>query len=170
LPAIEDYWLRDSAAVLFLETHFGHCISVKETISCGPASLAAFVGVSCIEKLLKTEIIRNQTDWMNRREMEFSLQKLGLKYTKIQKSLPKHGICLIQWEGPWLGNMYRGSNLMHTHWVAVAGDYIFDILWGGWLPSSVWQDVVVEDLIGKRNLADGWSPLTSYEFDLTPSQ
>lgn len=164
LPALDDHWLRDSLAVLFLEQHLHQCNNSSVSKACGPASLAAFVGASRIEKLSHVAT-RGLCDWMNRRDMEASLRELGLTFTKQAQTLPRFGISMIQWQGPWLKHVFRGSNLAQTHWIAVAENYVFDVIWGSWLPLSVWQEVVVDDLLRHKG-AFGWKPLTSYEFGL----
>ncbi|MFO1486405.1 MAG: hypothetical protein U1F71_23785 [Verrucomicrobiaceae bacterium] len=164
LPALDDHWLRDSLAVLFLEQNLEPQDNTRSTKACGPASLAAFVGSARIEGLAHVNA-RDLCDWMNRRDMEASLRALGLEFTKRAETLPRFGISMIQWQGPWSRHAYRGSDLTHTHWIAVAENYVFDVIWGSWLPKSVWQDVVMEDLLRHKG-AYGWKPLTSYEFGL----
>tara|TARA_R110002049_G_scaffold284015_1_gene464538 strand:+ start:814 stop:1350 length:537 start_codon:yes stop_codon:yes gene_type:complete len=164
LPALDDHWLRDSLAVLFLEQHLQLFDNTTITKSCGPASLAAFVGAARVESL-EHLAAKGLCSWMNRRNMESTLRELGLPFTKHGETLPGLGIAMIQWQGPWSKNAYRGSELSHTHWIAVAENYVFDVMWGRWLPKSVWQEVIVDDLLRQKG-AHGWKPLTGYEFVL----
>ena len=156
IPAIEGHWLRDSLAVDFLEQHLPWTVSGDEPLACGPAAFGALFGS------VQAENLRISRPQMNRKEMESAIRGIGASFSRRQNHWPTRGLCLIQWQGPWLDRVFRGSNLQFTHWVCVAHGYVFDVNWSGWLPKSIWEEVVVHDLLHHHRSA-GWEPLTGYE-------
>ncbi len=164
LPALDDHWLRDSLAVLYLEQGLPGLPPSDSMVACGPAALSAFFGLSAVMRLSRLHK-RGAAGWLNRRDMEASLRELGLHFVRRDDKLPKCGLAIIQWEGPWSKRSFRGSNLAHSHWIAVVDGYVFDVMWGGWLPHDAWQDMVVEDIMMRREV-QGWSVMSSYELSL----
>lgn len=94
--------------------------------------------------------------------MERALKDLKVTCKKIRGALPTKGVALVQWDGvPNLRN-FRGSNLIHTHWIAVVGNHVFDVNWPAWIPLKNWEELVACDAI-LINRASGWSILTGIE-------
>ena len=153
LPSVGDHWLRDSVAVDFLDRSLGEGSSFE---SCGIASFATFFG--------KENALRHLSQsWTNRTQMGKALINVGARFKFKKHSFPSRGLCLIQWTGPWVESSFRGSDLAYTHWIAVAENYVFDINWGGWLPFTAWEDVVIHSLLRCNDKATGWTILSSFE-------
>jgi hypothetical protein len=161
LPALQGQWLCHSHALTHLES-LGDPLPDDCEIGCGPTAFAALGGVPLGElKAYFPELERRP--WINRKEMECALQGFGWNFVKTDSSWPNLGLCFIHWCGPWTDRGYAHSILQRTHWVAVIGEYVFDINWRGWLPKENWEDVVVPDLLQNHSRANGWKPLTAYE-------
>ena len=105
----------------------------------------------------------NASGWMNRRNMEAALKKVGGNYRVLPRQLPRTGLALIEWTGTWRSEGFWGSDLKHTHWVAMAEGFVYDINWSGWLPRKIWEEVVLDDVIANLPKATGWRPHTGYE-------
>ncbi len=100
---------------------------------------------------------------MNRRSMEAALKKAGGNYHVLPRQLPKTGLALIEWTGTWQAEGFWGSDLKHTHWVAIAEGFVYDINWSGWLPRRIWEEVVLDEMIASLPKTTGWRPHTGYE-------
>jgi hypothetical protein len=80
----------------------------------------------------------------------------------------KRGVMRVQWGGPWTKpGVPMPVRYRKTHWVAVAGDVVFDInaMNGGWIPWHVWSEQLVPWLI-KECVPDGdgtWWPTHIWE-------
>lgn len=157
LPAVEGYWRADAVVTTFLDSRLSTPSNGDRESSCGRSALTAFFGPSAADRVLGTK----QESWTNRRTMESALKKLGVSFEKRHGDFPKQGLSLIQWRGGWSGRDFRGSGLLHTHWVAVVEQYVFDVNWPSWLPLHCWEELVARNLMTARN-ATGWSVLTSY--------
>lgn len=159
----EQHWLRHVWAL----ERLGHIPSLSEGIrnlgvTCGPVAFAAISGktlpqaVACFASF---EPMR----WTTRTDMERALLKAELPFNRLSGIWPEAGLCLIQFTGPWTRRQFAQAALKHTHWVAVLGEYVFDVNWGGWLPQTNWEDVVLWELLTLRTDANGWQVLTGYE-------
>jgi hypothetical protein len=159
----EQHWLRHVWAL----ERLGHIPSVNDAIrnlgaTCGPVAFAAISGktlpeaVSCFASF-------EPRRWTTRTDMERALLKAELPFNRLSGIWPETGLCLIQFTGPWTKRQFAQAALKHTHWVAVLGQYVFDVNWGGWLPQANWEDVVLWELLTLRTDANGWQVLTGYE-------
>jgi hypothetical protein len=165
----QSHWLRHSFAVRWLGNPEGLEDAVRsKTASCGPMSFAAITGCSARAALacFPSPSIRL---WTNRTDMERALFEAGYDYDRKQGDWPKAGLCLIQFTGPWTERGFAQAALKHTHWIAILGEYVFDINWGGWLPRGNWEDVVLEELLMFIPKTTGWRVLTSYELPVDTS-
>lgn len=160
-PTIADHWRCHSIALGYLES-LGTCDSVPDDVSCGPTAFAAIAGITITEA---ASFFPFDTPWTNRSRMEQALKAFGWRFTKLNETWPRLGLCLIHWRGPWTDRGYAHSILQRTHWVAVIGDYVFDVNWRGWLPKENWEDAVVAELLLNSASRD-WVPLTAYEIML----
>jgi hypothetical protein len=166
----EQHWLRHVWAL----ERLGYIPSLSEAIrdlgaTCGPVAFAA------ISRKSLPEAVRCFTSfvprgWTTRTDMERALLKAELPYTRLPHFWPETGLCLIQFTGPWTKRQFAQAALKHTHWVAVLGQYVFDVNWGGWLPQANWQDVVLCEILASRADADGWQVLTGYEMPVNAKQ
>jgi len=102
-----------------------------------------------------------------RLDMQRALAEAGHRYTREAELWPVSGLCLLQLTGAWM----RGeAALKHAHWIAVLGEYVFDIKWNGWLPRDNWEDVVLNGLLESRPGASGWRIEVGYELSMHSSR
>jgi hypothetical protein len=137
-------------------------------LSCGPVAFAALAQLQLETALLLFPEVRQQP-WINRVMMERALRAVGYDYVRASNTWPLFGLCLLHFTGPWTQRGYPAAILQNTHWVAVFGEYVFDINWNGWLPRSNWEEVIIENLLAQKALADGWTVMTSYEVQSVPT-
>jgi hypothetical protein len=164
LPVLSDHWLRHSIALTYLESMYGSQPH-QENVGCGPVAFAALCGISATDLPLFFPQSPERA-WTNRSQMEQAIAEFGWSFIKVTSGWPKLGLCFIHWCGPWTDRGYAHSVLQRTHWIAVIGDYVFDVNWRGWLPKENWEDVVVPDVLERHRSARGWMPLTSYELQI----
>ena len=88
--------------------------------------------------------------------MERASKAAGYSYECKREAWPTAGLCLIQFTGPWTERDFTQAALQHTHWIAVLGEYVFDINWNGWLPRANWEEVVLEELLMFCRSSTGW--------------
>lgn len=131
-------------------------------VSCGPAAFAALARLG-LEAAIDYFPDSAQRAWTNRTMMRRALRAIGFDFAHTSGMWPHIGLCLLHFTGPWTRRGYPAAVLQHTHWVAVYGEYVFDINWNGWLPRANWEEVVIENLLAQRLLADGWMVMTAYE-------
>lgn len=133
--------------------------------NCGPSALAAVTGRSLDEiRPLMGDFEKKR--YTNPTLMFDSLVRTGIKWWKLDGSIPTLGLLRIQWEGPWTepGVPVR-ARYRHTHWIGIQqsdamginfpgkispGAGIFDINAmnsGGWIAFRDWSGVLVPWLI-----------------------
>lgn len=154
-------WLYDSKAVTALESLLP---SPPKSIdsSCGEqAFLALFPRMSDSAMLPFGDTFKK--GWLNRRDMTKMLRAAGTVFEVVPGELPTLGLALIEWTGAWDTESFWGSDLRHTHWVAVVDGFVFDVNWSGWLPRNIWEEAVLDDMISGMKGATGWRPHTGYE-------
>jgi len=136
----------------------------KQGVSCGPVAFAALARLHWQAALLFFPDL-TQRPWINRTSMERALRTIGYDYTRDPCRWPSVGLCLLHFTGPWTRRGYPAAVLQYTHWIAVQEDYVFDVNWNGWLPRQNWEEVVLEELLAHKFMADGWIVMTSYEVE-----
>lgn len=160
--AAEVSWLHESLVVSALDTALPPPLAVHANPNCGAQAFRALfprIG-SAAEHAF--EAVRRR-GWMNRRTMEAALKQVGGCYRVVPRQMPRTGLALIEWTGTWHTEGFWGSDLKHTHWVALVEGFVYDINWEGWLPRRIWEDVVLDEVIAKLPGATGWRPHTGYE-------
>lgn len=162
------HWLRHAYALDWLE----YPPDLEDEVrilgaTCGPVAFAVISGKALSEAVTCFPAFEAGR-WTSRTEMEKALLGAGLSYTRMPGVWPETGLCLIQFTGPWIYQKFAHAALKHTHWVAVLGQYVFDVNWGGWLPQLNWEDTVLSELIASRPRANGWRVLTAYEILVRP--
>lgn len=127
--------------------------------NCGPGALAAIMGISL------DDVRPHMGDFERKRYtnptlMFEALDSLGARWKNRGRRCdwPVHGLCRIQWEGPWTqpGVPPRAA-YRHTHWIAVRHPVhsrdvgIFDINCcnngTGWVSEADWRNLVVPWLL-----------------------
>ncbi len=140
--------------------------------NCGPAALCAlldkppkflreelpdfyrgycFMNPSIMFETLQRLTGRHFSGWRQtyRSDPPMRLNRLPEPGAVCEGFMPKltSGLMRVQWGGPWLGaRVPIQARYKFTHWIAVAGDEVFDInaiAAGGWLMRSEWRDEVV---------------------------
>ncbi|HEX4086924.1 MAG TPA: hypothetical protein VHY22_18560, partial [Chthoniobacteraceae bacterium] len=143
--------------------------AVREgTATCGPTSFAAITGCS-VSAALPYFPSASVRPWTNRTDMERALFEAGFDYSRKPDDWPTAGLCLIQFTGPWTERGFEQAALKYTHWVAVLGEYVFDVNWSGWLPRENWEEIVLEELLTFIPATSGWRALTGYELPVDTS-
>jgi hypothetical protein len=137
--------------------------------NCGPASLAA------CWKLPLNHVRRFLGDFEKRRymnglDMQAALARLRLRVkTELadggteQDLWPSHGLCLVQFSGPWVTSEKASTKwaLTQTHWLAtkwdeIAGErWVFDVNAMGWLKLSRWSTEILPLLLAADKYRDG---------------
>jgi hypothetical protein len=160
---IEQHWLRHSRALGWISTPSGVDRAVNDRgARCGPISFAAITGRDAEAALGFFPNIADRA-WTTRTDMQRALREGGHQYDRRADVWPSHGLCMVQFTGPWTERGFAQAALQHTHWIAVLGEYVFDINWDGWLPRECWEDVVLAELLVFRPGATGWRVLTGFE-------
>jgi hypothetical protein len=136
--------------------------ALKFEANCGPAAFAALYHET-VCGIMRRFPQYPEKPWTNRTQMKTALNEAGASWEQIGNRLPSHGLCLIEFCGPWTTLGYRLARLRYTHWIAVSHGYLYDINWNGWLPVKNWEEVVAEELIQSHPLCNGWAVMTSFE-------
>jgi hypothetical protein len=136
-------------------------------VNCGPAALAAMLGVKPLDVLPHIPNFRER-HYTSPSMMAAALRSLGVRWT--EQAAPTRGLAgeyallRIQWEGPWTK---PGANpkwaYRQTHWIGVAcfrrrvpGDdaCVFDVN-QGWSDVGYWERETVPKLIALYPRASG---------------
>lgn len=158
----ERHWRRHAWAIEQLGNINGLAEAVRELgATSGLVSLAAISGKTV------PEAVRCFPDFQPNRQasridMEAALVSANLTFNRKPKTWPEEGLCLIQFTRSLTGPGF-GHAKNDTHWVAILGEYVFDINWGGWLPHANWEDVVLYEILASKPESDEWRVVTSYE-------
>lgn len=145
------------------------CASVAWGCNCGPAALAAIVGLTLDE--VRPHLIGFDTKrYTNPKMMFAALNSIGRPWQRIRTPahMPTWGLCRIQWQGPWTHSdanprwAYR-----QTHWIGAAKRKaddsigVFDVNCvnetpgAGWVSLQDWSSVVVPSLTSEIPRATG---------------
>jgi hypothetical protein len=130
--------------------------------NCGPSALAAITGRTLDEiRPLMGDFERKR--YTNPTLMFDSIKRTAVPYWTVDCP-PTHGLCRVQWEGPWTepGVPIR-VRYRHTHWIGIQNPRhssmmnqihqearIFDInamCVGGWIPYAEWATSLVPWLL-----------------------
>jgi hypothetical protein len=156
-------WLRHSRAIDKLWRPASTVADLGRVgATCGPAAFAALARLH-IEAAISYFPDSTNVAWTNRTMMRRALTSIGFDFVHLSGEWPRVGMCLVHFTGPWTRRAYPAALLRQTHWVAVCGDYVFDVNWNGWLPRSNWEEVVIEKLLAERRPADGWMVMAAFE-------
>lgn len=119
--------------------------------NCGPCSLAAILmqPVNAVRPLLDGF---DQRKYVNPTHMQAALRKAGLRFQTIGRHLPQYGLVFIQWGG--YANKSIRVQYTHTHWIAVAGQAVFDVNMASLTTWKNWQEVLPR-LMRQHGKGDG---------------
>jgi hypothetical protein len=125
--------------------------------NCGPVAFATILRKEVCRAMRYFRHFENGR-WTNLTKMKQAFAEAGYEATVVRQELPNNGVVLIQWLGPWTSRHFFSKwSLMHTHWVAVRGDFIFDHTRGEWLTFLEWQNEVVPQFLATIPQAAGWA-------------
>lgn len=139
--------------------------AVEWNCNCGPAALAACLGLELDQ--VRPAIGRfDQLGYMNREMMFEAVVKLGYRCREDLVAdqdgvdrYPSHGLCLMQFGGPWITANNPKWALCHTHWIAckIVGiqTWIFDVNCFGWTSFQRWSEGMVPALVKSDKYRDG---------------
>jgi hypothetical protein len=107
--------------------------------NCGPASLAALLGVPCARvRPWLPEFTKRR--YVNPTHVGAALVAAGCSY-RPSREWPSFGLAFIQWGGPWLKpGVPIGAAYARTHWIGCDGEAVFDVNAGGWVTRETWED------------------------------
>lgn len=139
--------------------------------NCGPAALAAIVGMT-LDEVRPHMGDFERKGYINQTMMHAALASAGKKYNKVgHKTVfdyPFYGLCVVQWEGPWLDpGVHHMARYRYTHWIGAARHLdlskhaigIFDVNClnngSGWTALADWESHVVPHLTSQYKRANG---------------
>lgn len=126
--------------------------------NCGPAAFAAVMRCTVCQAINFFPHFPERP-WTTQGDMQRAFTNAGVNYCKTGEALPYYGVALIQITGPWSEkHAHPCAALSKTHWVGVYRDCFYDVNWDGWLPSRIWEDLVLPDIVARHPLAIGWRP------------
>ena len=125
--------------------------------TCGPSSFAAITqNQVCRVMRFFPHFEHHQST--NLTEMKRAFYTAGYQAEVVKQAFPKHGLALIQFLGPWTEKHFFSKwSLIHTHWVAVHGDWIFDHTEGRWMTTAAWDYSVGPAFVAEISRATGWA-------------
>lgn len=137
--------------------------------SCGPAALAALVGMTC--EAIRAHVSGYEGRWyMNPTHMKLALCSLGraASLATAADRWPVTGLAFIQWNGPWsLPGRPVAAAYRHTHWVAVRADWVYDINSDEWTPRWWWEQEIAPAIMScVRQCSGSYYVRTGYEVTL----
>lgn len=119
--------------------------------NCGPAALAAILDRS----LAQVRPLLNEFDkkpWMNVTQIQGALKAAGVEFKGRLKTRPAYGLVFIQWGGHEKKPVF--VQYKFTHWIAVAGDTVFEINAPHLVSWQEWQRQM-PDIIKEAGWGDG---------------
>lgn len=124
--------------------------------NCGPAVFAAVTQREVCRVMQYFPQFPEQR-WTNLTQMLRAFAVAGY-VTRVEKcAAPSRGVALVQWLGPWTHKQFFSRwSLVHTHWIAVEGDLIFDHNANCWQTFAEWSASTAADLIAEVPRAMGW--------------
>lgn len=124
--------------------------------NCGPAAFAA-VTQREVCRVMRYFPQFPERPWTNLTQMLRALAEAGYA-TQVQKcGAPSHGVALVQWLGPWTEKQFFSRwSLIHTHWIGVEGDWVFDHNTCCWQTLAEWASGTAPGLIAEVRRATGW--------------
>jgi hypothetical protein len=125
--------------------------------TCGPA---AFAAVTELEVCRVMQFFPHfpERRWTNLTQMLRALDAAGYSARVQRRCRPSRGLALVQFTGPWtVKNFFSRWSLIHTHWVAIDGDWVFDHNACRWQPLLEWSAGTAAELMAELPRSTGWS-------------
>lgn len=125
--------------------------------NCGPASFAAATGREVCRVMRYFEHYE-WARWTNLTHMKRAFSSAGYSITVQRCAMPKKGVALVQWLGPWTKtDFFSRWSLKHTHWIAIDGKWVFDHTVGEWQTLDEWDRRTATAFIAEIPQAGGWA-------------
>lgn len=125
--------------------------------NCGPISFAAATERE-VCRVMQFFTHFEEKRWTNLTQMRAAFARAGFETCIRRQSWPERGVALIQWLGPWTNREFFSRwSLLHTHWLAVDGDWVFDHTERRWMPKQEWADEVAPLFLREIRHATGWA-------------
>ena len=146
---------RDSTALPFVPWDV-EVARVNFGANCGPAAFAA-VTQQEVCRVMQYFPQFPECRWTNLTQMLRAFAEAGYA-TQVQKcAAPSRGVALVQWLGPWTEKQFFSRwSLIHTHWIGVESDRVFDHNACCWQTLAEWAAGTAAGLIGEVRRATGW--------------
>jgi hypothetical protein len=137
--------------------------------NCGPIAFAVTARLEvCDVMQFFPHFADEQMRWTNSLQMRRALASAGIQAGATERSMPKSGVALIQWTGPWSDrSRFNRGSLRYTHWIAVDEDHVFDPNAGEWMSSAEWATNFAPSCVDEIPGANGWG--VKYGFATTSS-
>jgi len=124
--------------------------------NCGPSSFASITGKE-VCRVMGHFLHFEHSPWTNLTQMLRAFAEAGYAATVRKCILPARGVALLQWLGPWTEkDFFSRRSLIHTHWVAVDGTWVFDHTVGAWQTLLEWEHQVAPEFVSEIPRATGW--------------
>lgn len=124
--------------------------------NCGPAAFAA-VTEREVCRVMQYFPHFPERPWTNLTQMLQALAVAGFNASVERCVAPSRGLALVQFLGPWTAKQFFSRwSLVHTHWVGVDGDWVFDHNACCWQTLAEWASGTAANLIAEVPRATGW--------------
>lgn len=120
--------------------------------TCGPAALAAVLGLDLEDVRAAVSTSGRFQGYMNLTHMRNALEFMRVRYQALRSPtladlLAERSIVCVQWSGPW--NSIPRAAAAYRHFIATASGCVYDVN-AGWVEPEIWTDRVAPELIPKR--------------------
>jgi hypothetical protein len=120
--------------------------------NCGPASLAAALGVQLADVRAAVSEKGKFRGYMTITHMKQAIHDMGERVVRIHATQTRpYEFCLqhrvnrphvrivcVAWYGPWSVNPRAAA--AHRHWIAAQGGMVYDVNSNDWMPAVLWED------------------------------
>lgn len=125
--------------------------------NCGPSSFAAITKNQVCRVMQYFPHFKDRQS-TNLTQMGYALRAAGYQTETKKQMFPKHGVALIQFLGPWTDkHFFSRWSLIHTHWIAIDGEWVFDHTERNWMATKDWAYNVAPAFIAETSRATGWA-------------
>ncbi len=124
--------------------------------NCGPAAFAAVTRCE-VCRVMRYFPQFPERRWTNLTQMLRAFAEAGYATQVERCAAPSRGVALVQWLGPWTEKQFFSRwSLIHTHWIGVEGDRVFDHNACRWQTLGEWAAGTAAGLIAEVRRATGW--------------
>jgi len=125
--------------------------------NCGPASFATATRRE-VCRIMQYFAHFDHSPWTTLTQMRRAFLAAGQAIEVYRCRMPTRGVVLVQWLGPWTQkDLFSRWSLVHTHWIAVEDEWIFDCTAGEWQTRFEWQRRTASAFLSDIPHACGWA-------------